>query len=983
MRLLRVLALLLALVPLGILPAAAQSQAINGTIEGTLKDAQGGVLPGVTVTLTNVDTGAQRVLTTDTNGIFRAPLLPLGTYKVTMELASFTKLERTNIALGAGQTVTLNETLKIGGASETVTVTSEAPVVDLGKVDVGRNITDAEMRNLPNVSRNPYNFALLEPGVTGFENSEFGVPRFSVNGQLGRINYQIDGNTNTEKDRAGLRLMPMSEVMIREVQVSSAGYAPEFGQTTGMVYNAVTPSGTNQLRGDAGYRFRLKKWSAFPFFFTQDKIEANRPDNSLQIGTFTLGGPLVRNTLHFYLGAEYDYNNIQQNLTIDPTIAQQVGVSTQPANTGSYRKVTQPIAKLDWTLNSNHRAAFRVNGFTNENPFNAAAGGNNAIERGVDFSDKMVSASTQLISTLGTGQLNELRVQYAQRHQTRFAHDPSVTSPTVNIAGGTVNGINNNINFGAPNGQAGQDFTQKITQVVDNFTWITGRHSYKAGVDFQYIHDFRAVPLVYTYTFPTVASYLAAKTGSNPRGYTTFAQTLGNPNLDFNDKLFSAFVQDDVKISPTFKILYGVRYDLYQYPSGIDGAPYNSTFNIDKNNFGPRGGFAWTIGQDQRSVLRGSTGLMYDQPLLAIVENAYTGSGLASRTINVSLNPTSPNAPAFPNTLSSIPTGTVLVSSTVQGMAADFQTAKTWQNTLTFEHDFGNDFSGSIGLRYTRGYQLPVITDVNLAGVTPVSYLADGRGVYSTTVSAATRVDPRYNRVQLVQSIGESWYKGLTLQLNKRMSHGIQFNVNYSYAQGIDTAPLGGAVLAVQGDAGRSDPVDLNRDKAVNQLDQRHTLNSSIVIMTNTSRFGSFWNTILSNNQLGILVQMGSGLPLTISGSRDLNLDGTSGDRPLFVERNSLYLPARYNVDLRYSRSFGLGARRRLDVQAEFKNVFNIEQMAGVSTQVTVDTAGYPVDPTTLTRLSLSSIPNDISYYLTNRSGYEQRKFQLGFKLTF
>ena len=138
MRLLRVLALLLALVPLGILPAAAQSQAINGTIEGTLKDAQGGVLPGVTVTLTNVDTGAQRVLTTDTNGIFRAPLLPLGTYKVTMELASFTKLERTNIALGAGQTVTLNETLKIGGASETVTVTSEAPVVDLGKVDVTR-----------------------------------------------------------------------------------------------------------------------------------------------------------------------------------------------------------------------------------------------------------------------------------------------------------------------------------------------------------------------------------------------------------------------------------------------------------------------------------------------------------------------------------------------------------------------------------------------------------------------------------------------------------------------------------------------------------------------------------------------------------------------------------------------------------------------------------------------------------------------------
>ncbi len=204
----------------GAVPAVAQSQATNGTIEGTLKDAQGGVLPGVTVTLTNVDTGAQRVVTTDSNGTFRAPLLSLGTYKVVMELTGFAKLQRNDVSLGAGQTVTLNDTLKVG-ASETVTVTSEAPVVDLGKVDVGRNITEAEMRNLPNVSRNPYNFALLEPGVTGFENNEFGVPRFSVNGQPERINYQIDGNTNTQKDRAGLRLMPMSEVMIREVQVVS------------------------------------------------------------------------------------------------------------------------------------------------------------------------------------------------------------------------------------------------------------------------------------------------------------------------------------------------------------------------------------------------------------------------------------------------------------------------------------------------------------------------------------------------------------------------------------------------------------------------------------------------------------------------------------------------------------------------------------------------------------------------------------------
>ena len=109
-------------------------------------------------------------------------------------------------------------------------------------------MTDLEVHNLPLVARNPYNFALVQPGVTGIENVEFGVPRLAANGAAMRINYQIDGNTNTEKDRAGLRLLPMSEVMIQEVKVVTTGFAPEFGQTMGMVYNAVTPSGTNTFQ---------------------------------------------------------------------------------------------------------------------------------------------------------------------------------------------------------------------------------------------------------------------------------------------------------------------------------------------------------------------------------------------------------------------------------------------------------------------------------------------------------------------------------------------------------------------------------------------------------------------------------------------------------------------------------------------------------------------------------------------------------------
>ena len=231
--------------------AGAQSAAINGTIEGNVLDVSGAVLPGVTVTITNTDTGTQRVVVTNDRGVYRAPLLPLGNYRLVVEIPGFKTFEQTGLHLSAGQTAVVNITLAVGSVEETVTVTGESPVVDTGKIDLGRNLGEREVKNLPLVSRNPYNFALLQPGVTGYENPEFGVPRFSANGTLLRINYQVDGNTNTQKDRAGLRLVPMSEVMIREVKVVTSGYAPEFGQTTGMVYNAITPSGTNRVTGSA------------------------------------------------------------------------------------------------------------------------------------------------------------------------------------------------------------------------------------------------------------------------------------------------------------------------------------------------------------------------------------------------------------------------------------------------------------------------------------------------------------------------------------------------------------------------------------------------------------------------------------------------------------------------------------------------------------------------------------------------------------
>ena len=122
--------------------AAAQSTAINGTIEGTVKDEQGALLPGVTITVGNIDTGEQRIVVTNENGLYRAPLLSLGNYRVAAELQGFKKFEQSGISLRAGQTAVINVALSVGTVAETIPETADSPLGDLAKIEQGRTLTE-------------------------------------------------------------------------------------------------------------------------------------------------------------------------------------------------------------------------------------------------------------------------------------------------------------------------------------------------------------------------------------------------------------------------------------------------------------------------------------------------------------------------------------------------------------------------------------------------------------------------------------------------------------------------------------------------------------------------------------------------------------------------------------------------------------------------------------------------------------------------
>ena len=963
----RVACLIIALLVGGAGVARAQSQAANGNIEGTVTDNSGAALVAVNVTVTNTDTGATRTLTTNESGLYRAPLLTLGTYTVTAELQGFKKLSRSGITLSAGQTAVVNLSLEVGQFTETISVAVDVPIVDAGKADFGRNLTENEIKNLPNVSRNPYNYALLQAGVTGFENPEFGVPRFSANGALLRVNYQIDGNTNTEKDRAGLRLLPVSEVMIREVKVITSGYAPEFGQTTGMVYNAITPSGTNTFRGAAAYRFRRKDFSAFPFYFVGPRTDATRPDTKIDTITGEVGGPVVKDRLHFYLGYERTFRDLsgQSVITAKAEDIARIGIAAQPAVVPREQTAKFFIGKADYQLSSSHRFTGRTIIFRNDSP-NNITGGLTTMERTNDFLDAMESTSGQLVSFVTPTVLNEARLQYARRVQSRHANELSGTGPAINITGVA--------NFGAPiNGSAdaGFGFTQGIWQVLDNVTMMHGNHSYKAGFDIQVIQDERTSALFQAYTFPSIDAYLAAKNGTNPRSYNSFTQLIGNPTYDMTSKSYAAFVQDDWRLAPNFKLLYGVRYDYYRYPDGQPNAPFSFSQQraSDTNNIGPRVGMAWSLDRNSRHVLRASSGIMYDQMLLAAYEQSIQQNGNPER-ITVTLQGTSPNAPAFPTSLANLPPGFTLPTQSIFAVDPDFQVARTWQNNVEYEFAIGQQQSASIAYVHVQGDLLPVITNIN--PINPIGQLADGRPIYSTTANASTRLDPRFNILNVVQSLGDSEYNALVMRFGRRLSAGFQFDFNYTYGKGTDNAPLTGT-LSVQGDDGRSDPSDLERDRGPNLLDQRHSFQGSFVAQPKFA-VGGISGAILNGNQFAFMVQFNSGLPFTLRSNQELNNDGIGSDRPLFVGRNSLYLPARYNVDMRYSRYVPLGGSLRAEISAEFKNLLNTLQTSAVNRVLVTDSVGNPLNPLPTRAEDLPS---------TGRTGYEQRQMQIGLKLHF
>ena len=964
-----------------------QSQALNGQIEGIVTDTNGGAVAGATVTAKNLGTGTERTATTDDSGVYRFPLLPLGTYQVTVEAANFKRLVREGITLTAGQTATLNLALEAGDVSATVTVNADTPIADPGKIDVGRVMDTREVQNLPLISRNPYNFSLLQANVTGRPNSEFGVPRINANGYARRTNYQLDGNANTQADRSGIRLIPISDTFVSEVQLVTNGFAPEFGNTPGLIMNAITPSGTNGVHGSASYRFRRTPFYARPFFYNSPN---DLPNNSVDDLTAAVGGPIIKDRWHYYFGDEY----VNRDLAVEPgrlvtiTATQQAQLQAAGVPSSAFvaaipatQKANFYILRTDAQLNAANRFTARYNYFGNTSPDNIG-GGSNTLQRSVDFKDKSYSLGLQLASTLSSNIVNEFRFQYSKRDSRFFANGNSGTGPSIVISGIA--------NFGAPEDDDTISPIEKMTQIQNNITFIKGDHAIKVGGGFNYIYDFRRSGIFARYVFPTVQAYVDAKNGTNPRSYSQYVEAFGDPQISYKSNFWNFFAQDDWKVTRKLKVNYGVRYDLYDVPNADQSAPFEASrkFKVDTNNFAPRLGIVYALREGNRpTIIRASAGVYYDTPQLDMYRRALQNNG-NPRYFNFTFSPTTAGSPTFPNTLGSLPAGTALPRQSIETVAPDFESMYAMHFNTQLEQALSNDLSFTVGYIHSNGRHIPVYRNINCLPVGGT--LADGRPLYGTaavnattgavTVSTCTnRLFPQFQNILMVEAGGNSNYDAGTFQLTKRFSKGYQFSVNYTLSRSIDDAPEQNLVAASS--LALSDPSNRRLDRGKSLADQTHTFITSFVGRPTFKIENKFWKTLINDNQVGVIVTANNGETYNVVTNLDLNRDGVQGnDRPVGIERNAFRTPKQFNVDLRYSRFINFSERFKLEVFGEFVNLFNINSVYQYNnTTISANNVNTSlVDP--LTGQLRGSLPNFRSLGATS---LDSRQFQLGFKFNF
>jgi len=922
-------ALLFALI---VMAAPAMAQTTNGVISGIISDAQGGVLPGVTVTARNVDTGAMRNIVTEGDGRFRLAALPPGRYEVKAELQGFGVVTVPDITVLVGTEVTRNITMQVQGLNESVTVTGEAPIVEVTRSDVSGVITQQQMQMLPLATRQPMDLALLMPGTSQDAvrarkaNSNVGAGAFTNGSAL-----LVDGVWNKEGNTGEPR-QDFPQSAIQEFKVLLSQSPAEYGWTAGGAVSMATKSGTNQVHGE-GFEFYRDKALNTMDPFAKAAGQAKPAFSRHQYGG-AIGGPIVRDKLHFFEAAEALQNNLYDNVVV-----------RQPAFYGSLNGVFKSpeynhmsFTRADWQVNQKQnlfvRYAWQVSDFTCEGC--AASSSQPWFSPGGGIKQSRYAWAGAHTWVLSPRVLNEVRGQWTT--YLFRAHVPGVEpqrklydeSPE-RIAGTTqIYAFPSLGSWGANTNQYGDLLSR---QLRDDLSITTGQHTWKFGAGGQSLPIRQSIRKAQgTWTFSVDQPFNPNNLSSFvpvPGSIQQFTAALLNVPLYAPNVLWDTYVEDEWKPRAGVTLNLGLRYE-YQdkvfnqhrdlnnktdFPT--TGTPTSLAPLVDfskrgdKNNFSPRVGLAWDVKNDGRTVARAGYGLYYNVMNTQLELSEFQNFQQLNAVI---ANPSYPDPYGGRDPIS-------FVSAGVQNIAVqanDLQNLQSAAYTGGVSQSLTSALAIHVDGVYNKMTKVPMAIDINprsggLTGVRPL---------------------PQFGRVLQTQSIGSVNYKALLVRLEKRLEHNYMYTVSYTLS-GSD-----GNVSSSSFSSTVTDAAHLEYDDGPNNSDRRHALVAS----------GSF--VLPSDVVLGAVFTARSTMPFSAIAGADLNGDANITDyvpgttRNVFNRGNDADMLARvnayratlgmaalpvsqintneyYGLDVRASKSLRLSADRRVELVAQVFNLLN------------------------------------------------------------
>jgi outer membrane receptor protein involved in Fe transport len=888
-----------------LLPVASVLAQTTATITGQVQDQTGGMLPGVTVTITHVDTGVARTTVTDAEGRYAAPGLRVGDYEIAAALEGFQAGLRRGVSLTSGRSAVVDFTLQMATlAGEEVVVTAEAALVNTTSATVSTLVEQQQIADLPLNGRDLMGAVMLQPGIIraplssnvsqGFgQHITAGGARFSQNVYLqdGIPAADVSGNTG------GAHGLYSGAESVEEFQVVMNNYNAEYRSAAGAIISAVTKSGTNDFHGSAYEYHRNHRLDAIGYFDDDD----NEPDFSRNQFGGSLGGPIVRQRTFFFANYEGFRERLEQTRTrVVPSLSARQGIvggtrvdiapdvlpylALYPLPNGQDHGDGR--ADFIGILNNPTDSTF-VTGKIDQQLGSASFSATYSYDDSKkDLADSfnefrnINSMRKQTVAThwqkAGTTTLHDVRAGFARTtpkaerlHTTpmpELAYVPGMaTLGGLSITGLSSLGVQDPLDMDI----------QNIIQAMYTATMIRGRHSLKAGADVQrFSYKNQAFGRAAgQFGFDAIERFLQGRADDLEM---VAPAPAGQPTellQEFNGRqtMYAFYVQDDYRPTSNLTLNLGLRYEFTDTLKEKDGK--SSTLrdiwqdadttigpffkNPTLKNFSPRLGVAWDPTGRGRSSLRGGFGIFYDPPMWFNVKSnlaemrPFSNNGELSSSNNFDID--------FPDAFET--QGHLLSQSPrIRGTQYDTDSTTMYRGSLTFQQQLGSRTVVTAGYTGSRGTHLWRQTDANI-GTWIV--LPDGRSFFPAN---NRRINPNFQTVRYQVADGNSFYHALELDFRMRMVAGLRSQVAYTFSKSIDEA-------SDRSGSGFSEsqryPYAWHRELArgLAAFDTRHNLIMNFNWEGPASGKTGVAGALLDGWQAGGIVTLVSGFPFSAKGS--------------------------------------------------------------------------------------------------------------------